>query len=116
MTWRSCTWVGSWRPARAAGLFSRPHHPYTVALMSAIPVPDPDVEAGRSRIILQGDIPSSSAAIEGCRFASRCWLRTQLGDPERCTAEEPALRSVEAGHLVACHFPEEMAPGQGDQP
>ena len=85
-------------------IFAHPLHPYTVALMSAIPVPDPVVEAGRRRIILVGEVPSSSAAIEGCRFASRCWLRTQLGNPERCTAEEPALRSLELGHDVACHF------------
>jgi peptide/nickel transport system ATP-binding protein len=90
-------------------LFARPLHPYTVALMSAIPVPDPEVEAGRRRIILVGEVPSSSAAIKGCRFASRCWLRTRLGDPERCTEEEPALRPLEADHVVACHFAESMA-------
>jgi oligopeptide/dipeptide ABC transporter ATP-binding protein len=90
-------------------IFARPLHPYTVALMSAIPVPDPEVESGRRRIILVGEVPSSSAAIKGCRFASRCWLRTRLGDPERCTEEEPALRPLEADHVVACHFAESMA-------
>ena len=88
----------------AGKLFERPLHPYTVALMSAIPVPDPDIEAGRRRIILVGDIPSPGVAIAGCPFASRCWLRTQLGDPERCTAEEPELVAFEPGHAVACHF------------
>jgi oligopeptide/dipeptide ABC transporter ATP-binding protein len=88
----------------AAKLFERPLHPYTVALMSAIPIPDPEVEAGRRRIILVGDVPSSGSAISGCRFASRCWLRAQLGNPERCTAEEPELVAFEPAHEVACHF------------
>jgi oligopeptide/dipeptide ABC transporter ATP-binding protein len=90
--------------APVARLFERPLHPYTVALLSAIPVPDPEVEAGRRRIILVGDVPSPGDAVAGCPFASRCWLRTQLGDPERCTAEEPQLVALEAGHMVACHF------------
>jgi peptide/nickel transport system ATP-binding protein len=90
-------------------VFARPLHPYTVALMSAIPVPDPEVEAGRRRIILAGEVPSSSEAIEGCRFASRCWLRMRLGNPERCVDEEPALRPLEKDHVVACHFAESMA-------
>jgi peptide/nickel transport system ATP-binding protein len=93
----------------AARLFAKPLHPYTVALLSAIPVPDPVVEAGRRRIILAGEMPSSSAAIEGCRFASRCWLRTQLGNPERCVVEEPELRALEPAHDVACHFAESIA-------
>jgi oligopeptide/dipeptide ABC transporter ATP-binding protein len=88
----------------AAKLFERPLHPYTVALMSAIPVPDPEVEAGRRRIILIGDVPSAGEPVAGCPFASRCWLRTQLGNPERCTAEEPQLVALEPGHAVACHF------------
>jgi len=88
----------------AAKLFERPLHPYTVALMSAIPVPDPEVEAGRRRIILIGDVPSPGAPVAGCPFASRCWLRTQLGDPERCIDEEPQLVAMEPGHSVACHF------------
>lgn len=93
----------------ASMLFAKPFHPYTVALMSAIPVPDPVVEAGRHRIILAGEMPSSRAAIEGCRFASRCWLRTQLGNPERCVTDEPALRPIEPTHHVACHFAESLA-------
>jgi oligopeptide/dipeptide ABC transporter ATP-binding protein len=93
----------------AAKLYAKPLHPYTVALMSAIPVPDPVIEAGRRRIILTGEVPSSSAAIEGCKFASRCWLRTQLGNPERCVTEEPALRPLEPAHEVACHFAEKIA-------
>jgi peptide/nickel transport system ATP-binding protein len=94
--------------APAAALFERPLHPYTLALMSAIPIPDPEVEATRRRIILAGDVPSAGEEISGCRFASRCWLRAQLGNPERCTAEEPALTDFEPGHAVACHFPESI--------
>jgi oligopeptide/dipeptide ABC transporter ATP-binding protein len=93
----------------AAKLFQRPLHPYTVALMSAIPVPDPEVEAGRRRIILVGDLPSPGTAISGCAFASRCWLRTRLGNPERCATEEPELVAFEPGHTVACHFPDSTA-------
>jgi oligopeptide/dipeptide ABC transporter ATP-binding protein len=92
----------------AVGLYARPLHPYTVALMSAIPVPDPVIEGGRKRIILAGEVPSSSAAIEGCKFASRCWLRTKLGNPERCVTEEPVLRPLEPAHEVACHFAESI--------
>jgi oligopeptide/dipeptide ABC transporter ATP-binding protein len=88
----------------ASKVFERPLHPYTVALMSAIPVPDPEVEAGRRRIILVGDVPNPDEAVSGCPFASRCWLRTQLGNPERCTADEPQLVPFEPGHAVACHF------------
>ncbi len=96
----------------AERLFAAPLHPYTVALMSAIPVPDPEIEAGRRRIILVGEIPSSSAAIQGCKFASRCWLRTRLGNPARCTDEEPELRPLEQPHMVACHFAESMPGGR----
>lgn len=91
-----------------AQLFGRPLHPYTIALMSAIPVPDPDVEAGRRRIILVGEVPSSSATLRGCRFASRCWLRTRLGNPDRCVEDEPELRPLEPGHVVACHYAESI--------
>jgi peptide/nickel transport system ATP-binding protein len=93
----------------AGRVFERPLHPYTVALMSAIPIPDPEVESGRHRIILVGDVPSPGSAMSGCRFASRCWLRTQLGNPERCTEEEPELRPLEERHVVACHFAESMS-------
>jgi oligopeptide/dipeptide ABC transporter ATP-binding protein len=99
--------------APAAALFERPLHPYTVALMSAIPIPDPEVEVTRRRIILAGDVPSAGEEIAGCRFASRCWLRAQLGNPERCTAEEPALADFEPGHAVACHFPESIRTSGG---
>jgi oligopeptide/dipeptide ABC transporter ATP-binding protein len=89
-------------------LFARPRHPYTLALLSAIPIPDAALERRRSRIILKGDLPSPSALPPGCRFSSRCWLREKLELPERCIVEDPALLPLPgtAGHRVACHFPE----------
>jgi oligopeptide/dipeptide ABC transporter ATP-binding protein len=89
-----------------------PLHPYTVALLSAIPVPDPKVEAKRRRIILKGDVPSPVDPPSGCRFHTRCWLRERLGNPERCVAEDPILRPLETGHEVACHFAEEIQSGR----
>ena len=92
----------------ARDLMKRPLHPYTVALLSAIPVPDPVVEGRRRRIILKGDVPSPVNPPSGCRFHTRCWLRERLGNPERCSTEDPALRVVDTRHEVACHFPEEV--------
>jgi oligopeptide/dipeptide ABC transporter ATP-binding protein len=92
----------------------QPLHPYTVALLSAIPIPDPVIESRRRRIILRGDVPSPAAPPEGCRFHTRCWLRERLGNPERCVTEDPALRELEPGHVVACHFAEEVA-GSAEQ-
>jgi oligopeptide/dipeptide ABC transporter ATP-binding protein len=94
--------------ASSRDLNTRPLHPYTVALLSAIPIPDPAVEARRRRIILRGDLPSPAAVPSGCRFHTRCWLRERLGRPERCVDEDPALRAYETGHEVACHFAEEV--------
>jgi oligopeptide transport system ATP-binding protein len=89
-------------------LYERPLHPYSVALLSAVPIPDPVVEARRRRIILVGDVPSPSSPPPGCHFHTRCWLRERLGNPERCVAEDPALRRMSDGHQVACHFAEEV--------
>ena len=89
-------------PSRTLRL--RPLHPYSVALRSAIPVPDPTIESRRQRIILRGDIPSSVTPPSGCRFHTRCWLRQRLGSPEVCAEVEPALTQVETDHAVACHF------------
>ncbi len=84
-------------------LFAQSHHPYTRALLSAVPVPDPD--ARRHRITLRGDVPSPSNPPSGCRFHTRCPFVF-----DRCRVEEPLLRSVgEPGHLSACHL--EHAPG-----
>jgi oligopeptide transport system ATP-binding protein len=89
-------------------LYERPLHPYSVALLSAVPIPDPAVEIRRRRIILTGDVPSPSNPPSGCRFHTRCWLRERLGNPERCVEEEPVLREMATGHQVACHFAEEV--------
>ena len=88
-------------------LYANPRHPYTVALLSAIPEPDPTRR--RRRIILKGDVPSPAAPIEGCRFKGRCWLREQLGDPDECDTVPPPLREVAPGQNVACHFSEEIS-------
>jgi peptide/nickel transport system ATP-binding protein len=85
-------------------LFARPLHPYTVALLSADPVPDPEAEAHRRRLVLTGDIPSPASPPPGCTFHTRCWLREQLGRPPSCENEIPLLRDVGGGHQVACHF------------
>jgi len=93
-------------PSRELNL--RPLHPYSVALLSAVPIPDPKVERRRRRIILRGDVPSPVNPPTGCHFHTRCWLRERLGNPERCSAEIPALRELSTGHEVACHFAEDV--------
>ena len=87
-------------------LYANPRHPYTVALLSAIPNPSPRIK--KKRLVLKGDIPSPANPPSGCRFHTRCWLRERLGNPERCATEDPALRAFGTGHQVACHFAEEM--------
>jgi len=89
-------------------LYSAPLHPYTRALMSAVPVPDPVVEDRRERILLSGDIPSPAHPPSGCRFHTRCPYRQQT----RCHDERPPLRELRAGHLVACHFAEQIEAGR----
>jgi oligopeptide/dipeptide ABC transporter ATP-binding protein len=83
-------------------LFIKQEHPYTAALMSAIPVPDPEMR--RQRVILSGDVPSPLDPPSGCRFHPRCPLRAELGDPEICAGQDPALIDLGSGHLCACHF------------
>jgi peptide/nickel transport system ATP-binding protein len=78
-------------------LFATPHHPYTKALLSAVPVPDPKIK--RDRVILRGDVPSPIKPPTGCRFNTRCPLAY-----DRCRYEEPLLRNVGSGHLSACHL------------
>jgi oligopeptide transport system ATP-binding protein len=94
--------------ASAEELHKRPLHPYSVALLSAIPIPDPAREISRRRIILQGDVPSPVNPPSGCHFHTRCWLRERLGNPERCVTEDPRPRKLAAGHEVACHFAEDV--------
>jgi oligopeptide transport system ATP-binding protein len=88
-------------------IYRTPRHPYTRALLGAVHVPDPAIERRRPVVALVGDIPNPSAPPLGCRFSTRCPLRAALGGPERCTAEEPALRDLGGGQLVACHFVDE---------
>ena len=112
--------------ASSDDLYRAPLHPYTISLLSAIPIPDPEVEDARERILLRGDIPSASNPPPGCRFHTRCPFR----QPTRCHDEVPELRVLDlpaptvqhpvgqesapptAGHRVACHWAEQVAAGQ----
>jgi peptide/nickel transport system ATP-binding protein len=94
--------------APADELYEVPLHPYTIALLSAIPIPDPEVELRRERILLTGDLPSPVSPPPGCRFHTRCPYR----QPTRCHDEVPELRQLRAGHTVACHWAEEIQRGQ----
>jgi oligopeptide/dipeptide ABC transporter ATP-binding protein len=83
-------------------IFAAPRHPYTQALLSAIPIPNPELR--RSRVILTGDVPSPVNPPGGCRFHPRCPLRAEMGNPGRCETEIPALVDAGDSQLVACHF------------
>ena len=87
-------------------LYASPQHPYSVALLSAIPVADPRVK--KRRLVLRGDVPSPANPPSGCRFHTRCWLRERLGNPAECSATEPVLKKISSGHLVACHFADQV--------
>jgi len=80
-------------------LYEEPLHPYTRALLSAVPIPDPELEARRTRTVLRGEVPSPLNPPGGCVFHPRCPLAV-----ERCSAEKPALREIRSGHWAACHL------------
>jgi oligopeptide/dipeptide ABC transporter ATP-binding protein len=86
--------------APAEELYERPIMPYTEALLSAVPIPDPDLSDARERIVLQGDVPSPINPPSGCRFHPRCRYMTDI-----CTQVEPPLTDYGNGHLAACHHP-----------
>jgi oligopeptide transport system ATP-binding protein len=89
-------------------LYSAPGHPYTRALLSAVPVPDPVSERKRRRVILKGDVPSPVNPPPGCRFHTRCWLYERLGKPENCRTIDPPLDPLNGGeHRAACHYSQE---------
>ena len=97
--------------APSQALYDDPQHPYTRALLSAVPVPDPELEDRRERILLTGDLPSPAAPPQGCRFHTRCPWR----QPTRCDDERPELRVVDGspdGHRVACHWAEGIRSGE----
>jgi peptide/nickel transport system ATP-binding protein len=89
-------------------LFDRPYHPYTQALISAVPIPDPKVERMRQTIVLRGDVPNPANPPSGCRFRTRCWKFEQLSESERqvCINERPPLDLVPGAvsHQAACHY------------
>ncbi|MFE6667185.1 ABC transporter ATP-binding protein [Streptomyces sp. NPDC057697] len=92
-------------------LYGAPMHPYTKALLSAVPIPDPKRRSAKSeRILLKGDVPSPISPPSGCRFHTRCWKATEV-----CRTHEPALVALKSGHRVACHHPEnapDQVPGE----
>ena len=94
--------------AAADDLYREPLHPYTKALMSAVPIPDPLVEDTRERILIPGDLPSPANPPPGCRFHTRCPFRQET----RCDDERPLLRVIRDDHQVACHWVEEIESGQ----
>jgi peptide/nickel transport system ATP-binding protein len=98
-------WIVEVSPAEE--LYDNPLHPYTISLLSAVPIPDPEVERQRKPILLHGDVPSPAAPPQACRFHTRC----PFVQPTRCRDEVPELRQVAPGHLVACHWVEKIQSG-----
>jgi oligopeptide transport system ATP-binding protein len=86
--------------ASSDALYTKPIHPYSNALLSAVPIPDPRLNAARERLVLEGDVPSPSNPPSGCRFHTRCPWCTEV-----CRTEEPALIDHDVAHPAACHHP-----------
>ncbi len=99
-------WIVEISPA--AELYDNPLHPYTISLLSAVPIPDPVVEKQRESILLAGDLPSPANPPPACRFHTRC----PFVQPTRCRDEIPPLRKLATGHEVACHWAEDIQAGQ----
>jgi len=99
-------WIVEVSPA--AELYENPLHPYTISLLSAVPIPDPVVERQRESILLPGDLPSPANPPAACRFHTRC----PYVQPTRCREEVPPLRRLSDGHEVACHWAEEIKAGR----
>ena len=93
----------------AEAVCEHPAHPYTAALLSAVPVPDPLRKPARDRILLHGELPSATSPPSGCRFRTRCWKAD-----ERCAEQEPPLLQIAGAHRVACHYPETEPATEGD--
>jgi len=89
-------------------LYENPLHPYTISLLSAVPIPDPEVELKRQPILLAGDLPSPANPPPACRFHTRC----PHVQPTRCRDEVPELRTLASGHSVACHWAEQIKEGK----
>jgi peptide/nickel transport system ATP-binding protein len=99
-------WIVEVSPADE--LYDDPLHPYTISLLSAVPIPDPEVERQRETILLAGDLPSPANPPPACRFHTRC----PYIQPTRCKDEVPELRRIGSGHLVACHWAEKIKAGE----
>jgi len=91
--------------APSAKLYDQPLHPYSTALLSAVPIPDPKLNVARERLVLEGDVPSPIDPPSGCHFHTRCPWATEV-----CTVDDPQLEELEVAHVAACHHPRNLVP------